>query len=404
MRVGGLETSRASDVTRLNAAAIVELVRRSGSISRAEIARSLELSPATVTRTIGRLLESGVVSEHDRGLSRGGRPPVMLAYNPRAAALIGVDVGGTKIAAVLSDLDGRFLTRRVVPTWPDGGGPAGLDAVVAAIEDLLTAQEIGTMPLRGLAVGVPGVTRHREGIVEWSPGLNWRDLPLAAILRQRFQRPVFIENDVNLSALGEYARGAGQGVNALVGLFIGTGIGAGIVMNGQLYRGANEAAGEVGYLLLERQALGRAYPRFGAFESIAAGPGIARRAADAVAAGTASDATSGGARLLTTPAVLAAALAGDRVANDVLAETLDFLALAIGNVACVLNPQRVILGGAVGLALQPWYGEIVTRLEGRIPHVPEIVASALGVDAGLSGAVALARERTRDAGLGPAPE
>lgn len=393
-----LETSRASDVTRVNAAAIVELVRRSGAISRAEIARSLALSPATVTRTVGRLLESGAVSERDRGHSSGGRPPVMLSYNPRAAALIGVDVGGTKIAAVISDLDGCFLARRVVATWPEHGGPAGLDAVIAVIDELLALPEVAGAPVRGIAVGVPGVTRHREGVVEWSPGLDWRDLPLAALLRERFKRPVFIENDVNLAALGEAARGAGQGVSSLVGIFIGTGIGAGIVLNGQLYRGANEAAGEVGYLLLERQALGHEYPRFGAFESVAAGPGIARRAARELAGGAPSALARQGAKVA-TPEVLAAAGAGDPVATAVLSETLDYLALAVANVACVLNPRRVILGGAVGLALRPWYGDIVSRLAGRIPHVPEIVASALGVDAGLSGAVTLARDRTRDVAL-----
>lgn len=390
-------------MTRLNAAAIVELVRRSGSISRADIARSLALSPATVTRAVGRLLESGAVSERDRGHSSGGRPPVMLAYNPRAAVLLGADVGGTKIAAVVSDLEGTFLARRVVPTWPEQNGPRGLDALIAAIDDLLASPEVAGIPLRGIAVGVPGVTRHREGIVEWSPGLDWRDLPLAALLRQRFNRPVFIENDVNLAALGEAARGAGKGISSLVGIFIGTGIGAGIVLNGQLYRGANEAAGEVGYLLLERGALASEYPRFGAFESIAAGPGIARRAAEQLAAGAPSDLAARGARLA-TPDVLAAARAGDQVARAVLDDTLDYLALAIANVACVLNPRRVILGGAVGLALRPWYGDVTKRLARRIPHVPEIVASALGVDAGLSGAVTLARERTRDAALTPAGE
>jgi len=377
----------------MNAAAVVDLVRRARAISRVDIARELGLSAATVSRLTVQLLETDILREIERGASRGGRRPILLAYNPGAALLIGVDVGGTKIAGAIGDLDGAILARRTVPTWPSDGTPGGLDALLNMIGGLYAEGAARGVPVRGIGIGIPGVTRHAAGVVVWAPGLAWRELPLAALVEARFGVPTYLENDVNLAVLGEHWRGAGREVPHVVGVFIGTGIGAGIIIDGQIVRGANDAAGEVGYLLLARDDLRRTYPGFGAFEGKNAGPGIARRAAAALAAGPT------GRSSLSVPApsardVVAAAAAGDIIAGRVIAETVDSLALALGNISCVLNPQRIIIGGAVGLGLAPWHAALQERLVGRVPHVPEIVPAALGVDAGLYGALALALERT----------
>lgn len=379
-------------VTRMNAAAVVDLVRREGMISRVDIAHTLGLSTATVSRLACQLLDADILREIERGASRGGRRPVLLAYNPGAALLIGIDVGGTKIAGGLSDLDGKLLARHTRPTWPDDGTPGGLDATLALIGDLLAEGAALGVPVRGIGIGIPGVTRHSSGVVVWAPGLEWRELALAALVEERFGIPSYLENDVNLAVLGEHWRGAGRDVRHVVGVFIGTGIGAGIIIEGRILHGANDAAGEVGYLLLDRADLRRPYPGFGAFEGKTAGPGIARRAAAVLA-----NAPLGGGILRgPTPSareVVAAATAGDPLAGRIIDETLDSLAQALGNLACVLNPQRIIIGGAVGLGLAPWHAALRERLLGRVPHPPEIVAAALGVDAGLIGAIALAQER-----------
>lgn len=376
----------------MNAAAVVDLVRRRGGVSRVDIAHELRLSAATVSRLTGQLLAAGILREIDRGLSRGGRRPILVAYNPGAALLIGIDIGGTKIAGALGDLDGTIFARHTVATWPTDGAPGGLEALLALLEHLLAEGAALGVPVRGIGLGVPGVTHPAAGVVAWAPGLAWRELALAALVKKRFGIPTYLENDVNLAVLGEHWRGAGRDVDHVVGVFIGTGVGAGIIINGQILRGADDAAGEVGYLLLDRADLRQPYPGFGAFEGKAAGPGIARRAAEALAA------APRGASALRDPApsareVVAAAAMGDDLAGAIIEETLDSLTLALGNLACVLNPQRIIIGGAVGLGLTPWHAALRERLIGRIPHVPEIVAAALGADAGLVGAIALAQER-----------
>jgi glucokinase len=225
-------------------------------------------------------------------------------------------------------------------------------------------------------------------------------LPLAAQLRRRFGLPTFVENDTNLAALGEYRHGAGRGVDLLVGLFVGTGLGAGIVAEGRLLRGVSEAAGELGYLLPDRAALAREYPGFGALEELVAGPGIARRAAALQARDPGRPSALRAIPAPTARDVTVAAGAGDELAREVVLETLDYLALGLAAVACVLDPRRVVLGGSVGLGLAPWYGDLAARLADRVPRVPELVPSALGPDAALVGALALAERGARNAERG----
>ena len=250
---------------------------------------------------------------------------------------------------------------------------------------------------RGLAVGavgvgVPGIMRHREGVVVLAPNLYWQDYPLGQILGERLDLPVALDNDTNLAALGEARAGAGQGVESFFGLFIGTGVGAGVVIGDRLWHGAHEAAGEIGYALMNPDDLTHTYPDFGALELVIAGRSIALRAAAALAGGTLPSAL----RATATPdaaAVFRAALAGDTLAMAVLSELLDALARALAAVAMTLDPHRVVLGGSVGLALAPWYDAILARLTDRIPFVPTLVPAALGDDAPLHGALALAREQ-----------
>ena len=309
------------------------------------------------------------------------------------AAVIVVDMGGTKLAGGIANASGQLSARRTVPTWPTDG-PGGLEALVGMIEALRHAARRDGMQTRGVGISVAGIVRHDAGVVHLAPNLRWHDFPLRAVLEERLGLPVTVGNDAKLATLGEYGVGAGGAGETLFGLWIGTGVGGGIVVDGRILHGAHDAAGEVAYLLPDRDALRRRYPALGALELALAGPGIVGRAAARLAAapGMGSVLGDGGGQLRATD-VLAAAQGGDAIASAVLEETLDYLALALANVATVLDPHRIVIGGAVGLALVPWYGAIIGRLEGRIPHVPPVFAATLGDAAPLAGAAASAWER-----------
>lgn len=305
--------------------------------------------------------------------------------------VIAVDMGGTKIAGALVDRRGYLTERCTAPTWPEDGGPRGLDALVAVITDLRAASERRNTSIHAVSVSVAGVVRHETGFVQLAPNLQWYDFPLRSALVEHIGLPVVLGNDGKLATLGEYHAGAGAGAGVLVGVWIGTGVGGGIVLNGQLLHGAQEAAGEMAYMLPDRHALAQTFPDLGALEILVAGPGIAHRAEMALVAS--SDRPSRLRNADNTPQALdvfAAARMGDEIAGAIMDETLDYLALMLANASVILDPHRIVVGGSVGLALAPWYEAIRERMNGRIPHVPPLIAAALGGDAPLVGAAALA--------------
>jgi len=322
-----------------------------------------------------------------------GRGDTRDAVTMGGAAVIVIDMGGTKIAGGLADRSGRLSARQTAPTWTSNG-PGGIDALIAMIERLHEESRQTGMRIDAVGISVAGIVRHRSGIVHLAPNLRWRDFPLRETLEAQCGLPVAIGNDAKLATLGEYHADGVIAGETLFGLWIGTGVGGGIVCDGRILHGAHDAAGEVAYLLPERTALGRRYPDLGALELAVAGPAIASRAAAHLAASPllASTLRRSGSPPQATD-IFAAAQQGDAVAGNSLAETLETLTLAIANVAVVLDPDRIVLGGAVGLALAPWYAAIGQRLAGRIPHVPALSAAVLGDAAPLVGAASIAWER-----------
>ncbi len=319
----------------------------------------------------------------------------MSVDEPGAAMIgvIGVDIGGTKIAGALGAAADGILARRTMPTWPGNGEPGGLDALLAVIGQLRDDAAVRGLTVGAVGVGVPGIMRHREGMVVLAPNLYWRDYPLGRILEDHLGLPVALDNDTNLAALGEARAGAGRGVESFFGLFIGTGVGAGAVIGDRLWHGAHEAAGEIGYALMDPDDLAHTYPDFGALELVIAGRSIAALAATALAGSVLPSSLRTTDTAPDAVAVFRAAQADDPLATVVMSEVLDALARALAAVTMILDPHRIILGGSVGLALVPWYKDILARLTDRIPFLPTLVPAALGDDAPLHGALALARER-----------
>jgi glucokinase len=306
---------------------------------------------------------------------------------PRDGFVLGADIGGTNLRVAVADSSGGILACRRSSV----AGVRDPLQVIARMRELASAllAELSAPPsaLRAVGVGAPGVTDCERGIViATSYLLGWRDVPLCALLEDAFGIPAAIDNDVNLAAFGESRAGVARSVDDFVFLAIGTGIGAGIVLNRRVHRGSAWRAGEIGYLLVpgaSEKPVDDGEP--GPFESMVGGEGIRRQWCSGW-----SPARSPLPRELTATEIFDHARAGDALASEVLSNTARLLSYGIYNLALVLNCPLFVLGGSVGL--HPVLGEEVRRLLSRRDNraSPRIVHSALGDQAQLTGAVHLA--------------
>ena len=379
------KSATASLLRSINRSAILELIRENSPIARSQIARQLDVSLPTVMRIVEDLMEEDLVRPCDSyGQSTGGRPPSLVEFNGKAYAAVGVDLGGTKMFGTVADLSGTIQHELYIAHKKDDGPSDYLERLCEMIETLLDTPRPPGQRIRGVGIGAPGVTLTPEGVVTWAPSLGWRDLPLQEILTDRFDVPVFVENDVNLAALGELGFGAGRGVQNLVCITVGTGIGAGIIIGGALYRGHNQAAGEVCYMLPGTEFLGRRYDEFGALESLASAIGVVKRARQLM--------MQKGMPIpeeLNAEDVFAAARSGEPWAQQVVSETVDYLSLAIANISATLDPEVIILGGGVARSADLLIEPILQRIEGTVPFTPRLVASPLERRAVVMGAIML---------------
>lgn len=388
-------TGDATLLRRVNESAVLELIRESGPLTRAEIARRLRLSLPTITRIVTGLMNDGLVNEHSAGHSMGGRRPTLLEFNFRANLVIGVYIGRSIIGG-LADLNGAILKRATRVALP---GEAGLDALMDLICTLRDEAAALGIPLRGVGIGVPSIVQFPKGVVVLSPMLEWRNLPLRQQLEARLNLPVIVQNEINLLTLGESWRGAGRNIRNVVCISLGAGIGAGLVIDGQVYSGHHFAAGEIGYAVPGERFLGRKYETYGCLEGVAGSHGIVRRAAARLAEGEVSElkvrASSDGG--LTVDAVFDAARNGDALAGSVVAETVDYWSIALANLACIVDPARIIISGELAVHGDVFLDRILDHLRGLVPAMPDIVISDLGIDAAVLGAVALVMRETSDA-------
>ncbi|MCP4167524.1 MAG: ROK family transcriptional regulator [Chloroflexi bacterium] len=391
-------TGNATLLRKVNESAVLKLLREDGPFARAEIARHLQLSPPTITRIVADLIDSGLVLERETGSSTGGRPPTLLDFNASAGSVIGVYIG-QQMTGALANLGGQVLARRSKDSVP---GDAGVQHLLMLVTDLMEEATKRGVKVRGVAVGAPSIVLFPQGIVVWSPTLGWQDLPLKDILEEQLGVPVFIENEVNLIALGESWRGAGRGLENLVCISLGEEIGAGLILNGRLYRGAGSAAGEIGYMITSDRFLGQAYATFGCLEGIAGSLGIIKRAQERIISGEMSLLSKEGdngveSYPLTVGRVLEAAREDDALASAVVSETVDYLSVAIANLACLIAPERIIISGELAEFADLFIEPIQKRMQGLIPQTPDIVVSELKLDAIIFGAVAAALRETSDA-------
>ncbi|MGH9452928.1 MAG: ROK family transcriptional regulator [Terriglobia bacterium] len=384
----------------VNARQLLRLLRLHGPCSRADLARQSGLSAPTVSSAISYLQQKSLVEAVGPGRSTAGRRPSLLRFNSSRGYVAGADIGRSVVRVGLADLDGNLVDKWVTEVPAHNSPDSVARQIIGAIRQLRRRHQIPVAKILALAAGVPGITDPRAGIVLSAPILShqWETAPLRRILEKGSGIVSTVENDVNLAALGESWRGRARGVQNFVFLSIGTGVGAGIFVDGHLYHGSEWTAGEIGYLYVPGTGeTPLALRRRGSLESVIGGEGI--RNFWLTLHGPGSKNGRRGSPRIEAFEIFDLAERGEKQARVVLQQTARFLADAITNVCVILNSSLVVFGGHLGT--HPVLFEATRKiLERNEFSRPELALSSLGREAQLFGALWLAL-RVADARILP---
>lgn len=357
------ESMDAQRMRRHNSQQVLRVVKKLGPVSRTDITRHTHLSSPTVGALVGNLVRAGLVEEHGAGASKGGRKPQLVSFNARCGVIVGGNIGTSGVRLVLADMTGNRLGTREVALKTETRPKPLLRRVAAAIRALRRDTVGDDTSLLAAVIGAPGMTDMNRGVVLEAANLEgWVDVPARDMLRDMLGIPVVVDNDVNLAALGEHWRGAGRGRHNFVFITIGTGIGAGIVIDDQIHRGASWHAGEISHLNVDFREWNTDFGAAGYLETHLGGAPRARtkRAPRRERAGAMFD-----------------------------EESVRRLGASIANIATIIDPELIVVGGRVGVA----HPELIERLHtiaARIaPNCPEIRCTELGEDAPLEGSLRL---------------
>lgn len=321
-----------------------------------------------------------------------GRRPTLLAFDPSAGFVIGVDLGGTHLEAALADLAGNVTCQESgeMLAGQDGAGIVG--ALRPLLKRLVDKAGIDRKRILSLGVATPGIVEPESGNVAFPSRLGWGYVPLGEDLRTEFGIPAFVENDVNAAAQAERLFGAGREIDDFAFIFVGRGIGAGLIINGELYRGHGNLAGEIGDMVVEPGPAQGGTQGPSCLESLASAPAMIRRTRVAQLTGS-SGADPGQDEV---DALFRLAADGDDGALAALSEASRYLAIAIGNLVCVLGPKAVMLGGVAAQAEGQLLVEMLKANLRKLPfRLTEVAVSALGSKAGIRGAVSIAVRQTK---------
>ncbi len=369
------------NIAELNSFLVLDAIKSQGQVTRRGLADELGLSDASVSRIVQRLLLAGLVAEEPGDRSARGRTPSVLRFVGSAGSVIAVDLGGTRCHGALADLAGTVIAEDFRPT---GEGRRAARALLDCMSALRSSEDGQALPVRAVVVGIPALIDPSSGLATAGPNVHWQHFDLLGILAENLAEPFEVDNDTNLSALGQAWRGAGRGVHSFVTMSLGTGIGGGVVVDGHLISGRHNAAGEVAYLPVGSRS-GSPWQGYG-FEEVASGPALHARAAALKAAGRRTSLAAE----FTVSDIFAAAADGDPVGERVVRELVAHAAAAIVGTTALIDPERVILDGSIGRALGPWLPDLRTAVERRVIAPPEIVISQLGPNATVVGAIARA--------------
>ena len=375
-------------IKNINRNLVLNLIKNQGPISRTELIRQSNLSAGTISNITSSLIEDGFVQETGEGESSGGRRPVLLRLNVKAGYVVGLKLMERAITIAVTDLDAKVLFHQVFPLEVDLSSPKPeevLTAVIDTIEKALTASSVQRSRVVGIGIGMAGVIDGENGICRYSPYFSWRNVDIASPISAHFDLPVTLENDVNTLTIAEKWFGYGRDVYHFIVVTIGRGVGAGIVVNGQFYRGAMGGAGEFGHI-----AMINGNPSV-TLEQLASDNAILHYAKESIEQGTVTALSDK--QPLTMEAITDTANDGDLVAQGLLADAGRWVGIGISTLVNLLNPQMVIVGGegvqAGKWRLDPMQEAIREHVFDGLADSLEIVIEPLGDETWARGAATL---------------
>ena len=368
-----------------NKHAVLDLIRFTpGGISRVELAKKLELTRAAVTSIVNDLMGSGIIREAERRSSSSGRPPIMLEINSERGIVAGVDMGATHLTIIIANFSGQLLAEKEIPLNISDGPELCIEKADAILKEVLKSINSEISELSAIGVGVPGPVVAEAGMVVAPPIMpGWDQFPIRDTLQKRWNCPVSLSNDAELGALGEWASGAGRGELNLAFIKVGTGVGAGILINGQIYRGASGSAGEIGHITVDENGPLCKCGNRGCLEAIASGTAIAQQAQQAAKNGKRTElAKIRPLESITTQDVMELARKGDLISQQILIRAGGQLGIALAGLVNLFNPNMIVVGGSVpyigDLFLEPVRDAVKKRSMRAAAKVVKITTALLG--------------------------
>jgi glucokinase-like ROK family protein len=381
------------NIKSFNKHAAVDLIRFAGrGISRTGIAEELGLTRAGVTIIINDLIERGIISESSSQSTLSGRPPVVLELNPDFGMVAAIDMGATHLSVALADFSARIIEETEQPFRIDGGPDKCLKEVNQALQSIVEKCGIKVKDLSAVGVSVPGPVVTDAGMVMAPPIMpGWDRFPIRSTLEKLWNVSVTINNDADLGALGEWAYGAGRGEKNLAFIKVGSGIGAGLIIDRQIYVGSTGSAGEIGHLTIDKNGPLCTCGNYGCLESFASGSAIEIKAQKLAESGKRTLLANSAHGKISVSDVADAARRGDLAAQEILKQSGTFIGIALAGLINLVNPSTVIIGGGVAqvgdLLTGPIRQEVRERSLRASEHGVRITTAMLGRRSSLIGAL-----------------
>lgn len=380
-----------------NKSEVMEIMRKNKSVYRAELARMTGLSMPTIMKITEEFIRNGLIMDVGKGVSSGGKPPIIFELIPEARLFVGIDISGAMYKCIIMDLRGGVVFRRTCLKSELEKKADIIDLIINFIETTVTESGIDRKKLSGIGIGVPGLVEIQEGRVITSIDYNWKNVDVRTPLQKHFQMPVYVENSSKVMAIGEKWFGNGDDSDNFALVTVGRGIGAALIMNGEIYKGFYNMSGEVGHMVIDPNGPLCKCGKRGCLETLASGNAIANQARQLVEVKQNSimlELVNGDKEKIDYDVVFRAAGKGDYLAQRIVDSAIDSLAIGLGNLICLFDCQLIVLTGCVVKDNEYLLNRVKTQINetrslyyGQMPV--EVKLSTMGEEAAVIGAATL---------------